>query len=196
MKSYSAKDIVKVYSELKDLTPDVNEWTESTFQNSKPRLFRLNQLIALKKAFKIDDSWEEFEQGKFIKHIPIDSYTHLKENIIKFKNTRSWNNQNFDDLNYSDVIKTYRLFIEFIAVELKLRNLISSYSMTYSLGQRYGFEKTKGYFISNNNKKIESMMKDISLIIDPTQTLFSETELISSFNFPKDNLTEIDLESW
>jgi len=196
MKSYSAKDIVKIYSELKDLTPDVNEWTEYALQNSKPRLIRLNQLIALKKAFKIDCSWIEFEQGKFIKHIPIDSYTHLKENIIKFKNTRSWNNQNFDNLYYSDVIKTYRLFIEFIAVELKLRNLISSYSMTYSLGQRYGFEKTKGYFISNNNKKIESMMEDLSLIIDPTQTLFSETELISSFNFPKENLVEIDLESW
>jgi len=196
MKNYTAKDIVKVYSELKDLTPDVNDWTAVEFQNSKPRLIRLNQLVALKKAFKIDCSWIEFEQGKFIKHITIDSYNHLKENIIKFKNTRSWNNQNFDDLNYSDVIKTYRLFIEFIAIELKLRNLSSTYSMTYSIGQRYGYEKTKAYFNLANNKKINSMVDDLSIILDPLKRSFSQNELVSKYNFPIDDLVDVDLESW
>ncbi len=104
MKNYTAKDIVKVYSELKDLTPDVNDWTEAEFQNSKPRLIRLKQLVAFRKAFKIAGNWDDFEKGKFIKNTPVESYSHLKENIIAFKNTSSWNNQNFDDLNYSDVI--------------------------------------------------------------------------------------------
>ena len=96
MKSYTAKDIVKVYSELKDLTPDVNEWIESAFQDSKPRLIRLNQLIALKKAFKIDCSWIEFEQGKFLDRFPIESYNQLKQNIKTFKNSTLWKSQNFD----------------------------------------------------------------------------------------------------
>jgi len=196
MKNYTAKDIVKVYSELKDLTPDVNDWTAVEFQNSKPRLIRLNQLVALKKAFKIAGNWDDFEKGKFIKNTPVESYSNLKENIIAFKNTSSWHNQNFDDLNYSDVIKTYRLFIEFIAIELKLRNLSSTYSMTYSIGQRYGYEKTKAYFNLANNKKINSMIDDLSIILDPLRLSFSENELVSKYNFPIDDLADVDLESW
>ncbi len=196
MKSYSAKDIVKIYSELKDLTPDVNEWTESTFQNSKPRLIRLNQLIALKKAFKIDCSWIEFEQGKFLDRFTIESYNQLKQNIKTFKNNSTWKSQNFDHFCYRDLQVTFRLFLEFVVIEYTLKNHISEYSMTYSLGQNYSYEYTKSYFSGRTAKKIQYMIDDLAIIIDPLQQVFSRVELIKNFNFPKDNLTEIDLESW
>jgi len=40
------------------------------------------------------------------------------------------------------------------------------------------------------------MIDDLALIIDPLQQVFSEGELIKNFNFPKDNLEDVDLESW
>jgi hypothetical protein len=196
MKKYTAKDIVKVYSELKDLIPDVNQWTEAAFKNSKPRLIRLNQLVALKKAFKIDDSWEEFERGSFVDRFPIESYNLLKQNIKSFKNSSSWNSQNFDHFCYRDLQVTFRLFLDFVVMENTLKNHISEYSMTYSLGQNYGYEHTKSYFSGRTNKKIQYMIDDLVIIIDPLQQVFSEGELINAFNFPKENLEEIDSESW
>ncbi len=196
MKNYTAKDIVKVYSQLKDLIPDVNQWTESGFQHSKPRLIRLNQLVAFKKAFKIDVSWEEFERGNFVDRFPIESYNLLKQNIKSFKNSSSWNSQNFDHFCYRDLQVNFRLFLEFVVIENTLKNHTSEYSMTYSLGQNYGYEHTKSYFSGRTAKKIQKMIDDLAIIIDPLQQVFSEGELIKAFNFPKDNLEEIDLESW
>ena len=194
MKNYTAKDIVKVYSELKDLTPNVNQWTDAEFQNSRPRLIRLNQLVAFKKAFKIDVSWEEFERGNFVDRFPIESYNLLKQNIKSFKNSSSWNSQNFDHFCYRDLQVTFRLFLEFVVIENTLKNHISEYSMTYSLGQNYGYEHTKSYFSRRTAKKIQNMIDDLAIIIDPLQRVFSEGELIKAFNFPPDNLAEIDLE--
>lgn len=194
MKQYTAKDIVKIYSELKDLTPDVKDWTVVMFKNSKPRLIRLNQLVSLKQAFKIDGNWNEFEQGKFIKNLSIEFYANLKDNIKVFKNSSSWDNQNFDNFNYSDIIKIYRLFLEFVSIELKLKNLSTIYSITYSIGQSYGFEKTKKYFNSTQNKKIDSIMNDLALILDPKNQSISKATLVKSYAFPLEHLEEIDLE--
>jgi hypothetical protein len=196
MKIYSAKDIVKVYTELKDLTPDVNEWTESALQDSKPRLIRLNQLIALKKAFKINGSWEEFERGNFVDRFPIESYNLLKQNIKSFKNSSSWNSQNFDHFCYRDLQVIFRLFLEFVVIENTLKNHISEYSMTYSLGQNYGYEHAKSYFSGRTAKKIQNMINDLAIIIDPLQRVFSEEELINKYNYPYADLEDIDIGSY
>ena len=196
MKNYTAKDIVKVYSQLKDLTPDVNQWTESAFQDSKPRLIRLNQLIALKKAFKINGSWEEFEHGNFVDRFPIESYNLLKQNIKSFKNSSSWNSQNFDHFCYRDLQVIFRLFLEFVVIENTLKNHISEYSMTYSLGQIYGYEHAKSYFSGRTAKKIQYMIDDLAIIIDPLQQVFSEGELINKYDYPYADLEDIDIGSY
>lgn len=196
MKNITAKDFIKIYVDLKYLTPNVNEWTKELFYESESRLKRLHQLIVLKKAFNINDNWEEFERGNFLDRFPIESYNQLKQNIKSFKNTNSWNSQNFDHFCYRDLQVTFRLFMEFVVIENTLKNHISEYSMTYSLGQIYGYEHTKSYFTRRTNKKIQYMIDDLAIIIDPLQQVFSEEELINKFDFPYVDLEDIDLKNW
>ena len=196
MKNITAKDFIKIYVELKYFTPNVKEWTKELFYDSESRLLRLNQLISLKKAFNINDNWEEFERGNFLDRFPIESYNQLKQNIKSFKNTNSWNSQNFDHFCYRDLQVTFRLFLEFVVIENTLKNHITEYSMTYSLGQIYGYEHTKSYFTRRTNKKIQYMLDDLAIIIDPLQQVFSEEELINKFDFPYVDLEDIDLENY
>ena len=196
MKNITAKDFIKIYVDLKYLTPNVKEWTKELFYDSESRLKRLHQLVALKKAFNINDNWEEFERGNFLDRFPIESYNQLKQNIKSFKNTNSWNSQNFDHFCYRDLQLIFRLFLEFVVIENNLKNHITEYSMTYSLGQNYGYEHTKSYFSKTTNKKIQYMIDDLAIIIDPLQQVFPEEELINKFDFPYVDLEDIDLKNW
>jgi hypothetical protein len=196
MKNITAKDFIKIYVDLKYLTPNVNEWTEELFYDSESRLIRLKQLHVLKKIFNINDNWEEFELGKFLDRFPIESYHQLKQNIKTFKNSKSWNSQNFDHFCYRDVQLTFRLFLEFVVIEKTLKNHINEYSMTYSLGQNYGYEHTKSYFSQTTNKKIQYMIDDLAIIIDPLQQVFYEADLVNKFDFPYVDLKDIDLENY
>jgi hypothetical protein len=69
--------------------------------------------------------------------------------------------------------------VEFVVIENNLKNHITEYSMTYSLGQNYGYEHTKSYFSKTTNKKIQYMIDDLAIIIDPLQQVFSDEELIN-----------------
>ena len=138
----------------------------------------------------------EFERGNFVNRFPIESYNLLKQNIKAFKNSSSWNSQNSDHFCYRDLQVTFRLFLEFVVIENTLKNHITEYSMTYSLGQIYGYEHTKSYFTRRTNKKIQYMIDDLAIIIDPLQQVFSEEELINKFDFPYVDLEDIDLKNW
>jgi hypothetical protein len=192
----TAKDFIRIYIDLKVLTPNVKRWTEELFQDSAPRLKRLNQLIALRKAFDINGNWEDFEQGRFVDRFPLGAYSQLMTNMKALKNTRSWKSQNFEEFCFRDVKITFRLFLEFVLIEKSLRNQMTEYSMTYSLGQNYGLERTKSYFTQSSSRQIQQMINDLSIIIDPMQKSLSETELIAKYNYVKIDLDAIDLENY
>jgi hypothetical protein len=196
MNNITAKDFIKIYVELKYLTPNVKEWTEELFSESESRLIRLKQLHVFKRIFNINETWEEFERGKFLDRFPIESYNQLKQNFKTLKKTKSWNSQNFDHFCYRDIQLTFRLFLEFIVIENTLKNHINEYSMTYSLGQNYSYELTKSYFTQRTNKKIQYLINNLAIIIDPLNQVFSLDELKNKFNFPYGDLEDIDIENW
>lgn len=196
MKNYTAKDIVIIYSQLKDLTPHVNEWSEELFQDSPPRLIRLQQLIALKKAFAIPGNLSEFELGNFILLNPISIYSELEEKTLKYIQLVETKGEVQFKIAIRDVVTMYRLFLEFVVIEYSLKNLSTQYSLMNSIGQTYSSTVATNFFTETNNEKISGMIGDLSIIIDPTKKIIPLNHLIANYAFPIANLEDLDLEYW
>jgi hypothetical protein len=196
MKKITAQDFIKIYIELKALSPVAEKWSEEYFHDNPPRLVRLNQLVSLKKAFGINENWAQFDRADFIVRFPIEAYDSLKQKIKHLKNTESWNKQPFEKFIYADMVKIFRLFVKFLAIERELMESTTWFSLTYSLGQMYGYEQTNSYFTPTKSKKTKAMIEDLAFMIDPLNLSFSESELISKYGYLKVDLEDIDLAYW
>ena len=180
--------LLKMFLELKDFTPDVEDWSEAKMNGNPPRLYRLCQLMSLFAAFEIPWDLKSFIGGNFI-----DTKS---SKLDRLANELSPTMHAFEDWERKPEI-VRRGFPMFFNILLGYRIEIDRV-LNYSSGvlESSGLFGVAYELTHDVNEKIPALLeridKILSELIDPEMRSFSVSELVSNFGFPNVDLFEID----
>lgn len=207
-KTYKGIDLIEKIIEFTAMTPDSATWTYNSLKENEPRLIRLKQIDSLISAFipeiKNTNLTEKLTgllsskktklmkvvNGEFIENRSLDAYIAFT-NLIKQEAESS-------TLNKIDITDIKNTFILLMSYKKNLRQLINFNNDWLEVSRITSLFSIKltNKISSNLLGQYDELDKVLELIINPKNLSFSETELISNYNFPKDDLDEIDLDNW
>jgi hypothetical protein len=207
-KTYKGIDLIEKIIEFTAMTPDSATWTYNSLKENEPRLIRLKQIDSLISAFipeiKNTNLTEKLTgllsskktkltkvvSGEFIENRCLDAYIAFT-NLIKQEAESS-------TLNKIDITDIKNTFIILMSYKKNLRQLINFNNDWLEVSRITSLFSIKltNKISSNLLGQYDELDKVLELIINPKNLSFSETELISNYNFPKDDLDEIDLDNW
>jgi hypothetical protein len=207
-KTYKGIDLLEKILEFVEMTPNPNDWNLAKLSSNPPRKIRFRQIESLITAFfrsdenqnifyKILSSFDNKKNtniqsilsGEFIKLKTIDNY---KTTIEFIKN--QINNLNTEkEITVEELVFIYSRLTEY---KKKLRALVtfnSNWLMVGSIPASFTIHITDS--ISNNlTNKYKDLDKALELIINPNELIFTKEQLIRRFNYPIDNLVDVDYE--
>ena len=207
-KTYKGIDLIEKIIEFTAMTPDSATWTYNSLKENEPRLIRLKQIDSLISAFipeiKNTNLTEKLTglisskktkltkvvSGEFIENRSLDAYI-VFTNLIKQEAESS-------TLNKIDITDIKNTFILLMSYKKNLRQLINFNNDWLEVSRITSLFSIKltNKISSNLLGQYDELDEVLELIINPKNLSFSETELISNYNFPKDDLDEIDLDNW
>lgn len=190
-----ANQLVKYHLEINSLMPSEMDWPLDLFKENPPRYIRLKRLYALKKALQLDEvCMQQFLQGEFItnEHYKVWEavYEIVKEKFnIQIEDYLSINTINPDIKSLSFL---FHILFDFKKNHFKLLNTGSGV-LTAS-----DFYLTPMLILKNVAPKLQTDIhlidEILDLIINPTRIAYSEKELNALFDYPLDDLAEIDMD--
>lgn len=185
----SALDLIHLFLELKDLTPDFSEWNIGSLQDNTSRLFRLFQLKALFKAFKIDFNPKSFIDGKFIEASNLD-FTKVIENI---KNDTNHSEKIKGKIEKADLVATFKILFDYKQKFTNIQNFSSGvYAAMGGYLYSYNIVKNSNASMKNSISEIDSILSNL---ISPNNDKFTISELVKHYNYPNVNLDDIDMDN-
>ena len=198
--TYTALDLLKKVIDLTNMTSDSTEWSFEKQQDNPPRLLRLQQIQSLMKAFvpglapvkDIGQSIEDFYSGDFITHQPMEKYASLVEEIEKTIVGSKFSKARKKEVSAIHLQSNYRDLMDYY---LKLNALLNHNKKYLEISYPYLFPYivTDGISTSiSSNALIISTL--LASFIDPQEQSFTEDELISQFNYPTEDLLDLDLD--
>lgn len=197
---YTAADLLEKIIEFTNMTPNPKDWSFEVQMKNDPRFIRLQQIRSLFWAFtpelyfleEMQESIENFYSGEFISNRKIENYHKLVEKIDKTiskstfcgapkKKIVSYDLQN----NYRDLLNYY----------LKLNRLVNHNKGIMEISYPYFFPYIVTNSISDSISLKAGKLKTIlALFIDPNKRRITEDELIKNFDYPTEDLFEIDMD--
>ena len=204
-KNLTATDLLDKVIEFTEMTPDQEQWTLSALESNLPRFIRLQQINSLINAFLQNETSKTFVSdkpnltinnflsGKFIKERPTSDYIETFQFIRQFINEQGIALGTTSEIQLEELVFAYTFLI---AYKRQLRNLLTfnnGWFATSSLPTKFTILLTNS--ITNNLvNKHSDLDKALELFINPTGLTFTETELIETYNYPIDDLDEIEIE--
>jgi hypothetical protein len=196
--TWTAIDLLEKVLEFTKMTKE-NEWDVKSLADNPPRLIRLQRINALLSAFCMiqqgfqkrnknfsDNALQSLIHGDFIQSRALSDYT----SVIAVIEERNRFNKSFlmDDLKdfYSHLVK-YKT-----AVIREVLNFYSGY-MEAPIGVIAAYQLS----VETNRMIREQILpidRLLASIISPGNRTFEEKVLIEKFNFPKDDLLDIDID--
>jgi hypothetical protein len=213
MKIWTTKDLLNKLLEFRAMTPNSDEWNETSLKHNEPRLIRFRRINSLFKAFELKDKKNEktnfwsllsenskenelskdeiigFFEGNFITTRESIKYPNSQKLIEKEKAFDSDSFKNRDIYQFYHHLMKYRIKVESVL------NYNSGVMEASSLGFRSAISLTNE-LNDELNIKIEKIDEILFEIINPNKLKFDENLLIKEYGFPKDDLDSIDIENW
>jgi hypothetical protein len=213
MKIWTTKDLLNKLLEFRAMTPNSDEWNETSLKHNEPRLIRFRRINSLFKAFELKDKKNEktnfwsllsenskenelskdeiigFFEGNFITTRESIKYPNSRKLIEKEKAFDSDSFKNRDIYQFYHHLMKYRIKVESVL------NYNSGVMEASSLGFRSAISLTNE-LNDELNIKIEKIDEILFEIINPNKLKFDENLLIKEYGFPKDDLDSIDIENW
>lgn len=209
-KTYNGIDLLDIILEFVEMTPSEKDWNYKSLNSNKPRQIRLQQIHSLLKAFSLIENRNLFEKtanyfnpdlkveiksiinGDFIKNRELEEFNELiafakqflqKNNYIKDRPIRLY------ELNF--------IYPKLVDYKIKLREIIGFNSGWIEASSTFSiFHIMLTNSISSNIKdKYNDLDRTLELFINPKELLFTEKELIEKFNFPTEDLHQIDMDN-
>lgn len=199
-KMYNAIDLLDKVIDFKELTPDSDNWTLDEIKSNPPRLIRLKQIQSLAQAFLKNSKGEcivpddpgsvvsSILKGDFIKRRRISSYCKAVAFIKQYLGEDDLREIYLDELAY-----IYPLWTNY---KLQINSLLSFNSRFMVCGLtsiKFTYWVTDS-ISSNLLEKCTDLNKALELILNPKGLTFTENVLIKKYNYPVDDLKEIDLD--
>jgi hypothetical protein len=200
----NSNDISAIYLlekiiDFTSMTPNPEDWSFERQKYNDPRFIRMQQIRRLFWAFipelkskEIRDDLENFYSGEFIVTRKIEDYQKL---INAMDNTILKGDCGFaskERISLYDMQFNYGSLLNYY---IKLNKLISHndgiMEISYPFYFSYIVTKNISKSLSSKARKIKSIL---ALFIDPFNQKFTMEELIKDFDYPEENLLDIDLD--
>jgi len=183
-----ASQLFCLFKELLFLIPDFEEWNYNCLKSIPPRLIRLQRLQALFRALRINWNPAGFPKGEFITNnleMYKDYDSKIFDDLITFSGSKPAFSYEYFPIIFEKLFE-YRIKVE--------KPLIFNKGLL-----AIGDSTTYSYFaISNLNISIKQVIapldKLLILLIDPVGYEYEEEELIKYFDYPTDDLKQIDVD--
>ena len=212
LKTYKAIDLVEKILEFRAMTPNSKEWNFTALRSNPPRYIRLQQIVSLMNALvgqrtiKISSEKENFLSksrpqvqikallsGNFIKERTIIDY----KETIPFINDYLRDNKKGDyiarEIQLNDLVEVYQILINY---KNKLGDLLNFNSGWLEAPSAISFAIYLTNSITNNlADKCKDLDKALELLINPKGLTFTEKELKKKYNYPSENLDDVDLDN-
>ncbi len=179
----TAKTLLDIFVDLALEHPELNSWSEETFQDDLPSRIRLKQLQAMCKAFDTECNWSDFSRGRFIDE-ERGYFTYIKHlQDLAPLNRKTMQGSVQDAFRF---LLQYRMNVQ--QVTYYTRPILAR-SAVIGIAVKQ-VEKTNEALI-NEMKVIDDLLVEL---IDDQQRSFTFEEMVSKYGFPVDDVFEADLD--
>ncbi len=197
---YTAIDLLEKIIEFTNMTPDPKDWSFEVQMKNDPRFIRLQQILSLTLAFVpelysfkgMQESIENFYSGEFIANKSIKEYSNLLDEINRTIAKSEFKGAKQGKISVYDLQDNYRNLLNYY---LKLNKLVNHNKGMMEISYPYFFPyivtKEISQSIDSEAKKIKAI---IASYIDPFNRIFTEDELIKKYDYPTEDLFEIDMD--
>ena len=210
IKIYKGIDLIEKIIEFVEMTPNSSEWTYNSLKENEPRLIRLKQINSLISAFIFESKKDNFINknkglfspqkvelqsilnGDFLENRNFNEYFEFIHFVKKDTKVSNFVSKEIDFTDLKDA------FLLFVSYKKKLRQLLEFNSRWLSVSRITSFYTIQitSSISSNLIGKYTDLDDALEMLINPKNLSFTETELISNYSFPKENLEDIDSENW
>lgn len=205
-KTITAVDLVDKILEFKSLVPETKEWNLPSLRYNPPRHIRLRQIASLLNAFfekepfleliykdHYDSILESFLEGKFIVHRYLEDYDEAKQFILDVVEVNKKYILENTKFRLDDIETIFPLLIDY---KQRLRAL---FTFNDRWLEAYGIASNFSILLSNSitqnlDGKLDDLDKAFELIINPKRLRFNQKLLIAKYNYPTENLHDVDMD--
>jgi hypothetical protein len=197
-KIYKGLDLLAKVLEFNAMTPNKEHWNEGALKNNPPRLIRLKQIQSLAQAFLIKgaDSQSTILSiliGDFIKERSVADYMEVFTFIEEVVREKEGETSKYNPTSTNSLRMPYQQLINYKKQLLAILDFNSGWLEAGTINARFSIYLTDS-ITKHLVGKYEKLDKALELFINPGKLSFTETELITNYNFPPDNLHDIDME--
>jgi len=192
------------------MTPNSIEWNLKSLKANPPRQIRLRRIESLLTAFCSIDINESllskaksiffdhhkitiasFLQGDFIKARSIDEYSEVIKFIKDFVKTKVGDVDRKREIRIEELVFIFPFLINF---KKQIRSLLTFNSGWLEAGSDVALFSI--YLTDSISEKLAGNYSEldyfIELFINPKRLIFTKEEMIDKYNFPKEDLNDVD----
>jgi len=210
--TYSGINLLDKIFEFTEMTPNSVEWNLKSLQANPPRQIRLQQIESLLTAFCTINANENllskaksmffgnhkititaFLSGDFIKTRSIDEYSELIQFVKDFVKTKVGDAGRKREIRIEELVFIFPILIDF---KKQIRSML-----TFNSGWLEASSDISLFSIYLTNSIAENLTGKyneldyvIERFINPQGLIFTEEEMIDKYNFPKEDLNEVDMD--
>jgi hypothetical protein len=184
----TSRDLLQAFLDLRRLAPELDTWTEERLADNPPRLARLQQLVALFRAFGIPWDPVAFVDGTFIR--PEDP---RYDAILSRLKAEAVDGEKLEDRRarrqlprFFSILFDYRTRLDDV---LSFNSGVIEASGLYLLAHRKA--DMQNQIIRNNLAAIEDTLTEL---ISPAGAAFPRERLVREFGYPDVDVTDLDLD--
>lgn len=186
--TYTAKNILDLYLELKGMHSDQDTWTEDKLVDDPPRFYRLKKLLSLFRAFDLGDI-REFDEGTFVVKRNIEDYRPLIKQI-KSELKAITKFRKGEEITLNEISFLFERLLDYRWRWDRVINF-SSGLLACSAKYRYAYYKV-GEVNGQIHDNISPINDILTFIMSPSGKVMNKKELLTHFNYPHVDLSEID----
>ncbi|HOZ14037.1 MAG TPA: hypothetical protein PLH91_08300 [Tenuifilaceae bacterium] len=199
---FTSIDLLDKVIEFTFMSPNPSSWNLEALKSNTPLLIRFRQIESLMKAFfsngNIPSSilqvpLESFLGGDFILDRAISDYKEAIYFIKKYIREETDNIHDTITIDLCDLEFIYSRLLSFKKQLLKITNFNSDVVEASSISARFSYLLTSSISKSISEKPTK-LDKILELLINPNGLSFSLEELISKYDFPTEDLIDIDID--
>ena len=208
-KQYTAVDLIEKVIEFTKMTPNPKLWNEGLLQESPPRYIRLRQINALTRALFTQRNSSFLGKAKSI--LMLDRTPTIKAllsgSFIKGRNIRDYDSLiamikttvrdhegqlgETGEISHKHLIDVYQRLMRYKKQFMDLLHFNDGESTSAPIGLRFTVyvtdEVSRGF-----EGKHTILDEALGLLIDPNNLAFTEEELQAEYNYPKEDIREVD----
>jgi hypothetical protein len=208
-KLYTAIDLIHKLLDFIEMTPDSGNWSLLSQKDNLPRYIRLLQIHSLLKAFynlKITgellnssgyfayDSNEvikSFKSGEFVAFRQLCEYTPVISFIQSYVKNKDIYVSGSLNIGIKEIQRVFTNLLNYKQYVNNLERFNSGYLAASSIHTVFSIELTNSISSAINCYYLNRVL---SLIVSPNTKTFTEQQLLYDFDYPPENLADIDLD--